>query len=112
MKYIIPLFLLFTIASPAQAGEVTRADTSSDFQWKSTKCPKPIPRSAISGLSSEDRLMAYARDIEIYIDCIQREAQRDFDDAQTKMHQAVQRDVQKEVNVMNDMMINAAKTMR
>ncbi len=56
--------------------------------------------------------MAYARDIEIYIDCIQREAQRDFDDAQTKMHQAVQRDVQKEVNVMNDMMLNAAKTMR
>ena len=112
MKYIIPLFLLFALTVPAQAGEITRTDTSSDFKWKSTECPKPIPRPSISSLSSEDRLMAYARDIEIYIDCIQREAQRDFDDAQTKMHQAVQRDVQKEVNVMNDMMLNAAKTMR
>lgn len=111
MKYLISLaFLAFPIA--ASAGEITRTDTSANFKWQSTECPKPIPKPALSGQSSQDRLMAYATDIEIYIDCIQREAQRDFDKAQNQIGEAIQTDLQKEVNVMNDMMLNAAKTMR
>ncbi|MEP3889071.1 MAG: hypothetical protein ABJN69_01315 [Hellea sp.] len=112
MKYLISLALITAFASSASAGEITRTDTTANFKWKSTECPKPIPKSAASGLSSEDRLMAYATDIEIYIDCIQREAQRDFDKTQTQIGEAIQTDLQKEVNVMNDMMLNAAKTMR
>jgi len=49
---------------------------------------------------------------EIYIDCIQREAQRDFQQAQADMQDALERDLEKDVQVMNDMMLNAAKTMR
>ena len=112
MKCLIPLALITASASSASAGEITRVDTSANFQWQSTECPKPIPKPALSGQSSQDRLMAYAKDIEIYIDCIQREAQRDFDDAQSKMGEAIQTDLQREVNMMNDMMLNAAKTMR
>lgn len=56
--------------------------------------------------------MAYARDIEIYIDCIQREAQRDFDKAQQEMYAVVQTEMEKEVETMNAMMLQAAKTMR
>ena len=111
MKYfILPLFCL-ALSAPASAGEITRVDAYSDFEWKSTECPKPIPKTSASGLSSEARLMAYATDIEIYIDCIQREAQRDFDKTQTKMHEAIQDELQKKVDQMNDMMLNAAKTM-
>jgi len=111
MKYFIALLLSLIFTAPAMAGEITRKDSYSDFEWKSTECPKPIPKTSASGLSSEARLMAYARDIEIYIDCIKREAQRDFDKAQTKMHEAIQNDLQKKVNQMNDMMLSAAKTM-
>ena len=112
MKYFISLAFITAFAIPASAGEITRTDTSADFQWRSTECFKPIPKPAASGLPAEDRLLAYAKDIEIYIDCIQREAQRDFDKAQTQMGEAIQNDLQKKVTVMNDMMLNAAKTMR
>lgn len=112
MKYFIPLAFITALAIPATAGEITRADNSADFQWRSTECFKPIPKPEASGLSSEDRLLVYAKDIEVYIDCIQREAQRDFDKAQTQMGEAIQNDLQKKVNIMNDMMLNAAKTMR
>ena len=114
MKYITPLILILTLAfaAPAAAGEITRPDPASDFKWKSTECAKPIPKPAIGGQSKQDRLMAYATDIEIYIECIQREAQRDFQKAQADMQEALERDLEKDVQVMNDMMLNAAKTMR
>lgn len=112
MKYFISCLITLTFTSPAFAGEITRPEGAADFKWKSTTCAKPFPKPEATGMSKQDRLMAYARDIEFYIDCIQREAQRDFDKAQTKMHEAIQRDVQKDVDVMNDMMLNAAKTMR
>jgi len=111
MKHLILPIFLIALAAPVSAGEITRVDAYSDFKWKSTECAKPIPKTSASGLSSEARLMAYATDIEIYIDCIKREAQRDFDKAQTKMHEAIQDDLQKKVYQMNDMMLNAAKTM-
>jgi len=112
MKYLISCLIILTFASPALAGEITRPEGAADFKWKSTECAKPVPKPSATGMSKQDRLMAYARDIEFYIDCIQREAQRDLDETQTKIYEAVQRDVQKDVNVMNDMMLNAAKTMQ
>lgn len=104
--------LAFSVSAASLAGEITRADAGSDFQWKSTECRKPIPPSAASGMSETERLTTYARDIEIYIDCIQREAQRDFAQAQEDMQKAVERDLQNRTSVMNDMMLQAAKTMR
>ena len=101
-----------SLSASAAAGEITRKDATSDFKWKSTACFKPIPKPAMAGQSSQDRIMAYAQDIEVYIDCIQREAQRDFQEAQAAMQESIQDDLQKEVDVMNDMMLNAAKTMR
>ena len=101
-----------SLSASAAAGEITRKDATSDFKWKSTACFKPIPKPAMAGQSSQDRIMAYAQDIEVYIDCIQREAQRDFQEAQAAMQESIQNDLQKEVDVMNDMMLNAAKTMR
>lgn len=112
MKHLISFLFVFAFTASAAAGEITRSDAYSDFEWKSTECAKPIPKPDAFGLTAQDRLMAYARDIEVYIECIQREAQSDFDKAQTKMHEAVQKDVQKSVEVMNDMMLNAAKTIR
>jgi hypothetical protein len=112
MKYITALILTLAFTAPAAAGEITRPDPASDFKWKSTECAKPIPKPAIGGQSKQDRLMAYATDIEIYIECIQREAQRDFQKAQADMQEALERDLEKDVQVMNDMMLNAAKTMR
>ena len=112
MKYFISLLLTLSFSAPALAGEITRPEGAADFKWKSTECAKPVPKPAAMGMTKQDRLMAYAQDIEFYIDCIQREAQRDLDKTQTKIYEAVQRDVQKDVNVMNDMMLNAAKTMR
>lgn len=112
MKYFISLLFLLAIAAPATAGEITRPTATADFKWKSTACFKPIPKPALAGQSSQDRIMAYAQDIEVYIDCMQREAQQDFQDAQAAMQESIQNDLQKEVDVMNDMMLNAAKTMR
>ena len=86
--FLLPLFL-FAFTAPASAGDITRPDATTDFQWRSTECPKPIPQAERTGVTSEQRLMAYARDIEIYIDCIQREAQRDFDQARSRHLSAV-----------------------
>lgn len=104
----------FACALPlsANAGELTRPDAASGFQWKSTECARPIAPIASSAESSQARLLRYARDIEIYIACIQREAQHDFENAQIKMQEAVERDLAKQTQIMNDMMLQAAKTMR
>ncbi len=113
---ILIRFICFSIAFvlplAANAGELIRPDTASGFQWKSTECARPIAPLANSVESSEARLMRYARDIEIYIECIQREAQRDFQKAQIKMQEAVERDLARQTQIMNDMMLQAAKSMR
>lgn len=106
---VLPVLALPALA---QAGEITRPDAASDFKWKSTQCRLPILPSATAGQSSQDRLMAYSLEIETYIDCIQREAQADFQQAQMDMQSAIERDLEKETEKMNAMMMRAAKTMR
>lgn len=96
----------------AHAGELTRPDETKGFQWKSTECPRPIEQRSTPSQTNQDRLMNYAREIEIYIDCIQQEAQRDFEDAQRKMQAAIERDLERQTEIMNGMMLQAAKTMR
>jgi hypothetical protein len=40
--------------------------------------------------------------VAVYLDCLKSEAQRDFDRAQTEMHDAIQSTLQKETDDMND----------
>lgn len=108
----ICLVTALALSAMAQAGELTHPDATKGFQWKSTECPRPIEQHSSPGESNQDRLMRYARDIEIYIDCIQREAQRDFEDAQRKMQAAIERDLERQTEIMNGMMFQAAQTMR
>ncbi len=96
----------------SNAGEITRPEGAKDFKWKSTECPRPIAAPTASPLPKDIRLMRYAKDIEIYIECIQREAQRDFEKAQRDMQTAIERDLEKQTETMNAMMMQAAKTMR
>lgn len=103
-------FFLWT--NSAYAGEVIRPDTESDFQWKSTECLKPTPPPISSDRSSSNRLTKYALDIELYIDCLQREAQSDYYKAQILMQEAVQNELKRQTRVMDEMMRQAAKTMR
>jgi len=107
----ISISAIFALTPAAFAGEITRSDNS-DFQWKSTECPRPIPALPSSGLSKQERLLRYARDIEVYIDCIQREAQRDFEKAQIAMQRAIESDLEQQTNTMNGMMQQAVKTIR
>jgi hypothetical protein len=94
------------------AGEIASSDGTAGFQWKSTDCRLPIAASPSPDVSNQDRLMRYAFDIETYIDCIQREAQRDFEIAQRELQAAIERDLKKQTDIMNSMMLQAAKTMR
>ena len=108
----ICLGAVFALPAVANAGEITRSAETNKVQWKSTECPRPVAKQPRAGLAEQDRLMTYARDIEIFIDCIQREAQRDFENAQTEMLAAIERDLARQTEIMNDMMLEAAKTMR
>lgn len=110
MKYLASLLIILSISSPAYAGEITRADEYSDFKWKSSECLKPIFGPARAGQSENDRVVEYAREVDKYIACIQAEAQRDFERAQQEMYDAVQNEVQREVDNMNGMVEQAAKS--
>ena len=94
------------------AGEIIRPTEQSNFEWKSTECFKPTPPPISSQRSSSDRLTKYALDIELYIECLQKEAQRDFDKAQVLMQDAVQDELERKTKLMDEMMRQAAKTMR
>jgi len=94
------------------AGEIIRPTEQSKFEWKSTECLKPTPPPISSQRSSGDRLTKYALDIELYIDCLQREAQRDFDKTQVLMQDAVQDELERQTKLMDEMIRQAAKTMR
>ncbi len=104
--------LVLFLTVPVEAGEITRPNSQSDFEWKSTECLKPTPPPISSNQSSSDRLTKYALDIELYIDCLQREAQRDFDKSQIAMQDAVQDELERQTRMMDEMMRQAAKTMR
>lgn len=110
--YSACLTTALALPSISYAGDITRPEGVKDFKWKSTECPRPISAPTASPLPKDIRLMRYAKDIEVYIECIQREAQRDFEKAQQDMQVAIERDLEKQTETMNAMMLNAAKTMR
>ena len=109
---ITPALAISFASIPSLAGEIIRPNSQSNFEWKSTECLKPTPPPISSNQSSSDRLTKYALDIELYIDCLQREGQRDFDKSQIAMQDAVQDELEKQTRIMDEMMRQAAKTMR
>lgn len=90
-------------ATPALAGEVIRENASTNFVWKSTECQRPIrPRPQRSDPTRQAQMQDFALKVAYYLDCLKGEAQRDFDRAQTEMHDAIQRKLQAETNQLND----------
>lgn len=90
-------------ASPALSGEIIRESATSDFEWKSTECRRPTkPYVRQSDPAGQAHMQDFAMKVAVYLDCLKTEAQRDFDRAQTEMHQAIQTKLQRETDTMND----------
>jgi len=81
--------------SPASAGDILRATSASNFQWRSTECRKPIQNTSPS-LSRQESLEQYSKDITAYLACLQQEAQRDFEKAQIQMQSAIEQELAEE----------------
>ena len=97
------MFLLCLSASPALAGEVTRELPTSDFEWTSTECPRPVrPHLQKTDPQVQEKMQDYALKVAYYLDCLKLEAQRDFDRAQQEMFEAIQRKLQAETDQLND----------
>ena len=91
-------------ALPAQAGEITRPLATAPFEWKPTECVRPAQPPVVTRGTSSGQLQMqnYAAKVARYIDCLKQESQRDFDRAQIEMQDAVQRELQAEVDRLND----------
>jgi hypothetical protein len=102
-RNIILLTMLLGTASPAWAGDVIRENASTDFEWQSSECLRPVrPHIRQSDPSGQALMQGFAMKVAVYLDCLKSEAQRDFDRAQTEMHEAIQSTLQKETDDMND----------
>ena len=93
------------LAPSAQGGEIVRPSAQSEFTWTSTECVRPVkPFIRRDDPMRQAQLRRFTDQIARYIDCMKREAQRDFDRIQLDMQRAVERSLQKEVDAMNDAM--------
>jgi hypothetical protein len=102
--------ILLGSAAPAFAGDVTRENASSKFQWKSTECLRPSrPYPQRNDPTRQAQMQDFALKVAYYLDCLKGEAQRDFDRAQVEMHEAIQRKLQAETDKMNEDVERMAK---
>lgn len=99
------------IPMTATAGEILRETPASDFKWRTTECRKPIQNRS-PALSAQASLEKYSQDITRYLACIQKEAQKDFEEAQFLMQQAVERELNAETKRMDEMIKRAYRTTR
>lgn len=113
IRAAITLAAALLASGSAAAGDIWRPDRGGDFTWASTECAKPSrPFIRKGDPARQAHLQDYARRVEIYIDCIKREAQRDFDRAQLDMQDTVQDTLQAEVDALNDAMEKAVRDSR
>lgn len=97
--------LVLAAAGSAQCGEILRTSATAEFTWSSTECVRPSkPFFRDNDPMRQQKLSQYAAQTSRYIDCLKREAQRDFDRAQLEMQQAVQDTLQRETDRANDAM--------
>lgn len=108
---LLSTILGLSVPTTASAGHITRNTAASDFEWTSTECRKPI-QSLSPALTKQQKLQQYANDITAYIACLQREAQRDFEVAQTQMQAAIEAELKAETDRMDAMIVRAYKTTR
>lgn len=102
LSLFLATLLCFSV-SPAFAGEVIRETATSDFEWSSTECQKPVrPYIQKTDPQAQPKMQDYALKVAYYLDCLKLEAQRDFDRAQQEMFEAIQRNLQTETDQMND----------
>ncbi len=99
------------IPMQASAGDILRSTPVSNFTWRTTECQKPIQNMS-SAISKQQSLQAYAKSITAYLTCIQQEAQRDFQVAQTQMQDAVEAELKAETDRMDEMIKRAYLTAR
>ena len=100
---LIAALLSLLTAAPAFAGNVVRESPAADFEWNSTECLRPVrPHLRRSDETGQAHMQDFAMKVALYLDCLKREAQRDFDRAQQEMHEAIQDTLQKETDEMND----------
>lgn len=98
-----------SVSSPAWSGEVTR-QAGQDFEWSSTECVRPARPFIRQDNPQKDALVRdYGLKIAYYLDCLKREAQRDFDRSQMEMQDAIQRRLQKETDHLNDDVLQLAR---
>lgn len=95
---IAVLFGICLFAAPAFAGEVTIAN--GEAGWKSTQCPAPVVPAVLSGVDSESsandvnsritQYNTYLKQVQVYMDCMSSEAQRDATAASTAIVNSAQ----------------------
>lgn len=106
MKTLLATLTFLACSGTVQAGEILRPSPMSDFEWKSTTCPKPVmDMSPIR--SKQERLTEYSRAITDHIICLQNEAQSDFQDAQAEMQTAIEEALAAETKRLDEMMKQA-----
>ena len=95
----------------ASSGEITRESQSYTFEWRSTECLKPVHNKSASETKQES-LQHYAAEISNYLKCLQNEAQRDHQKAQLELKQAIEKRLEEETKIMDEMMKRAFLTTR
>lgn len=110
-RFLLALFCVSVFAGSANAGDILRETSASEFKWRTTECPKPIQNKS-STLSGQESLERYSQDITTYLACLQREAQRDFEKAQMQMQAAIEAELDAETKRMDEMIRRAYRTTR
>ena len=106
-RTLIAALVALASTATAHAGEIAMTDGA--FTW-TTSCPRPVAPFVRRGdPDGQERLMAYAAEVQTFVLCMQGEAQGDLDAAQRDMHEAVQAAVQREVDTANDQMERVAR---
>ena len=74
------------IATPLNAGDITKRSYSRTFEWESTDCYKPSAP-YIYELDEYNKYEAesYVSEVGSYIDCVNNEASSDYRDAQRRL---------------------------
>lgn len=87
----------------ATAGEITREPDAVTFTWRPTDCRKPIHIKSVSE-TKQVSLQRYNAEITNYLICLQNEAQRDHLKAQMELKQAIEKKLEQETKIMDEMM--------
>lgn len=91
MRQFLIFLLGFGFSITAFAGDITKRSYSRYFEWESTDCYKPSAPYIVEldnwGLSEAE---TYAAEVNSYINCLEQEAQSDYDEARKRLIEAIE----------------------